>query len=260
MNWNSIKYEFFDNGIALITLNRPKFLNALDDGMREDFKNLSSVLVAKKVKAVIFTGSGKAFCAGGDISHFEKKWNASNFTQQSRVVSDFYDFLEDLPKPVFAAINGVATGAGIQLAMACDIRVMSSDAKAGFREHQLNLIPSHGGTYRLVKLLGLSKAKHFYLSESLSNADELFRLGFVSKVVESEKLLEFVFNWVESLLKRAPMATGEAIKLLNMMTNIDRDCALEKEYDSQKKMLLSKDHHEGVKAFREKRKPSFKGD
>ncbi len=260
MDWNSVKYEFLDNGVALVTLNRPDSLNALDDGMREDFKKLTPILSERKVRAVVFTGEGKAFCAGGDISHFEKKWNASNFTEQSRVVSDFYDFLEDLPKPVFAAINGVATGAGIQLAMACDIRIMASDAKAGFREHQLNLIPSHGGTYRLVKLLGLSKAKHFYLSKSLSDANELFRLGFVSKVVPKEKLLEFVLEWVETLLKRAPMATGEAIKLLNMMTDTDRDSALEKEYASQKKMLLSKDHQEGVKAFRGKRKPSFNGD
>ena len=260
MNWNSVKYELLESGIALITLNRPDFLNALDDGMREDFKNLTPILAKENVKAIVFTGEGKAFCAGGDISHFEKKWNADNFTKKSRVVSDFYDFLEDLPKPVFAAMNGVATGAGLQLALACDVRVVATEAKAGFREHQLNLIPSHGGTYRLVKLLGLSKAKHFYLSQRLTSSNELLRMGFVSHVVESKDLLEFVLNWAKALVSRAPMATGEAIKLLNSMTYTDRDSALEREYKSQTKMLLTKDHKEGVRAFREKRKPFFKGE
>ena len=157
-------------------------------------------------------------------------------------------------------MNGVATGAGLQLAMACDVRVVATEAKAGFREHQLNLIPSHGGTYRLVKLLGLSKAKHFYLSQRLASSNELLRMGFVSHVVESKGLLEFVLNWAKALVARAPMATGEAIKLLNSMTDTDRDSALEREYKSQTKMLLSKDHKEGVRAFREKRKPFFKGE
>ncbi len=162
LNWETIEVEFPEEGVVLVTLNRPDVLNAVDERMRQEFTSLIPVLQGEDVRAVVFTGAGRAFCAGVDISRFEQDWSNRYFAEENYDLLDFFDALENLPKPVFAAINGVATGGGILLALACDIRVASQAARVGFREHRLGLVPGLGGTVRLVRLLGLARAKEIY--------------------------------------------------------------------------------------------------
>ena len=146
--YRSLLYEVED-GVATVTLNRPEELNAIDANMREDFARLSEALTtARDVRVVIFTGSGRAFSSGGSVSHFEKDWNTDAFRAESHRLSSFFTSLEMLEKPVIAALNGIATGAGLQLAMACDLRIAAETARLGFREHWLGLIPGHGGATR----------------------------------------------------------------------------------------------------------------
>ncbi len=259
MNWNSIKVAPQENGVLLITLNRPQVLNALDQGMRRDFQELIPVLQDPAVRAVVFTGAGRAFCAGGDIGRLKRRWDPAEFSAEGRLLSAFFNALEDLPKPVLAAVNGPAAGAGMLLALACDLRVASSDARMGFREHRLGLIPSNGGTWRLARLLGLSRAKALYFKEDLATAAELLQLGLVARVTEPRALLDETLSWAGNLCRRAPLALAEAKALLNRVPELGRDEAVLAEEQAQERMIASQDHSEGVAAFAAKRKPVFRG-
>src|SRR3990172_6208671 len=151
MDFKTLLYELKD-GIATITLDRPDALNAIDMDMRADFTALSEELFFNEaVRVVIFTGAGRAFSAGGDIAHFEKGWLTPTFRAHSRRLIRFFDDLEALEKPVIAAINGPATGGGLELALACDIRIVSEEATLGFRENYIGLIPGIGGGGRGVR-------------------------------------------------------------------------------------------------------------
>jgi enoyl-CoA hydratase/carnithine racemase len=260
MSYQRLLFELRE-GVATITLNRPDDLNAIDDAMRQDFRELGeSLLLDPEIRVVVFTGAGRAFSAGGDLSHFERDWNTAEFRVHSHRLSAFFNLLESLEKPVIAAMNGVAAGAGLQLAMASDLRIASATAQVGFREHNLGLIPGHGGATRLVKLVGLSRAKGLYFAGDLVSADEARELGLIHRVVDGAVLLDEVFETALSLAKRAPQALGLTKRLLNAAAHVDVKTGLELEALAQCVALKTADHREGVAAFREKRRPRFTGD
>jgi len=212
------------------------------------------------VKVVIFTGAGdQAFSAGGDISHFEREWLTPEFRVQGRLLTDFFNLLETVEKPVIAAINGAATGAGLQLAMACDLRLASETARFGFRENFLNLIPGHGGTVRLVKLAGLAKAKELIFMGDFISASEAQGMGLVNRVVPGENLLAEAQALAQKLRQRAPEALGLVKRLLLAATETDKATALLLESLAQSSLIKTEDHQEGLRAFREKRPPKFEG-
>jgi enoyl-CoA hydratase/carnithine racemase len=229
--------------------------------MRHDFKSLSELLSTdSRVKVVIFTGAGdKAFSAGGDISHFEQEWLTPEFRVNGHLLTEFFNFLEELEKPVIAAVNGVATGAGLQLAMSCDFRIVSDQARFGFRENFLNLIPGHGGTVRLVKLIGLAKAKELIFMGDFVSADQAQEIGLVSWVVPHNMLLDEVQTVAQKLLQRAPQSLGLVKRLLMAATETDKSSALFLESLAQSILIKTEDHQEGLQAFREKRKAQFEG-
>ena len=260
MKWESILVEPQDGAVLLVTLNRPEVLNAVDAGMRRDFQRLIPLLQEARVRAVVFTGAGRAFCAGGDIGRLKRNWDPSEFSAEGRLLSAFFNALEDLPKPVLAAVNGPAAGAGMLLALACDLRVASSDARMGFGEHWLGLIPSSGGTLRLARLLGLSRAKALYFKEDLASAAELLQLGLVARVTAPQALLDQTLSWARHLSSRAPLALAEVKALLNRVAERSRDEAILAEEQAQERMIASQDHKEGVAAFAAKRKPVFRGE
>jgi enoyl-CoA hydratase/carnithine racemase len=246
--------------VATVTLDRPDQLNAIDDEMREDLAALAEQLpLDPDVRVVVFTGAGKAFSAGGSVAHFEREWNTAEFRAQSHRLSRVFNELEAMEKPVIAALNGVATGAGLQLAMSCDLRIASEDARVGLREHQLGLIPGHGGATRLVKLIGLSRAKELYFAGDLVDAAEARRIGLVHRVVPAGDLLSEVREKALALTKRAPEATGLTKRLLNAAADVDVRAGLQLESLAQSVALRTDDHREGVRAFREKRRPEFRG-
>lgn len=263
MNFDHLLFDLSDDGIATITLNRPEARNAINMPMRHDFQALGERLMNDSaIKVVIFTGAGdEAFSAGGDIGHFERDWLTPEFRVHGHLLTGFFNLLEELEKPVIAAINGVATGAGLQLAMACDLRLASEQqARFGFRENFLNLIPGHGGTVRLVRLVGLGKAKELIFMGDFISAQEAQAMGLVQRVVPHESLQAEAQTIAQKLLKRAPQALGLVKRLLMAATETDKASTLFLESLAQSVLIKTGDHQEGLRAFREKRKPDFKGE
>lgn len=257
--YKHILYDLTDD-IATVTLNRPEKYNAIDQAMREDFYTLADQLRTDSSRVVIITGIGKAFSSGGDVKHFEHDWPTLEFRAGSHLLSRFYDDLEALEKPVIAAINGVATGAGLQLAMVCDLRFASTEARVGYREHFLSLIPGHGGTARLVKLIGLSRAKMLYYTGDLVSADEAYQIGLLNRIVPPDELMPTTLDFARKLAKRAPQSLGLAKRLLNASANVDTQSAILLESMTQSLLIKTDDHKEGLRAFREKDMPTYTGE
>jgi enoyl-CoA hydratase/carnithine racemase len=216
MTFTHLLFNLSADGIATVTLNRPEARNAINMEMRHDLRSLGDLLLTDSgIKVVIFTGAGdEAFSAGGDMSHFEREWLTPDFRAHGHHLTEFFNLLEILEKPVIAAINGAATGAGLQLAMACDLRVASTHARFGFRENFINLIPGHGGTVRLVRLIGLARAKELIFMGDFVSAEEAQAMGLVHRVVTTENLMVEAQALAQKLLQRAPQSLGLVKRLL----------------------------------------------
>ncbi|MDQ4075077.1 MAG: enoyl-CoA hydratase/isomerase family protein [Chloroflexota bacterium] len=258
MDFETLRYAVAD-GVALITLDRPESLNAVNETMREELASLPPLLQETAVQVVVFTGAGRAFCAGGDIAMFEQEWRTPEFRSHSRILTGFYDFLERLEKPVIAAINGVATGAGFQLALSCDLRFAAESARVGFRENFIGLIPAVGGITRTVRLVGPAVTKELIFSADLIDATTAHAHGLVNRVYADDKLLDATLAFAEQLTRRAPQALGLAKLLVNEAQNIDLHTGRTLEALAQSILLETQDHAEGIQAFRDKRKPNFTG-
>lgn len=259
MDFETLTYSV-ENNIALITLSRPDVLNAVNETMRQELASLSPLLQKRDVRVVVFTGAGRAFCAGGDVAMFEQEWRTPDFRAHSRVLTDFYDTLERLEKPVLAAINGVATGAGLQLALSCDIRFAAESAQVGFRENFIGLIPGVGGITRTTRLVGPAVAKELIFSTDLIGAEPARRYGLVNRVYPDDTLLDETTAFAERLTRRAPQALGLAKLLINEAQNVDLHTGRTFEALAQSILLETDDHAEGIRAFFEKRKAKFTGD
>ncbi len=259
MEFQTLLYELND-GLATVTLNRPDHLNAISMEMRHDFTALTEELYFNEaVRVIVFTGAGRAFSSGGDMAHFEKGWLTPEFRAHSRRLIKFFDDLEMLEKPVIAAINGPATGGGLELALACDVRFAAEAATLGFRENYIGLIPGIGGCARFARLIGVAKAKELIFAGTMIPAKDALAIGLVNRVVSSETLLDEAREYAQMLLKRAPQSLGLAKKVLNHVANLDQTTAIVMECLAQSILIRTEDHQEGLRAFREKRKPQFSG-
>jgi enoyl-CoA hydratase/carnithine racemase len=247
-------------GMLLVELNRPEKRNALDEAVQgELLRVFTDAASDREVRGVILTGSGEAFSAGGDLSRFERDWDPAEFRAHSHELTRLISSVERLEKPVVAAINGLATGAGTQLALSCDLRIASEDARFLFREGMIGFIPSHGGCVRLVKLVGLARARDILLVGEDLDAQEAFRHGLVTRVVPPEKLLDEARERLRLIFKRAPQAYGLAKRLLLLSASVDLESGLFAESLAQSLLIGTEDHKEGVRAARERRRPSFTG-
>jgi enoyl-CoA hydratase/carnithine racemase len=258
--YKTLKFDLTDR-IATITFNRPDRLNAINVEMRDDFSKLFDELqLNDEIGVIIFTGEGRAFSAGGDIEYFERDWKTTEFRAENHRLTQFFDELELIEKPVLAAINGPCTGAGLQITLSCDIRIASEQAEFGFRENNIGLIPGAGGCSRLVKLIGYGKAKELVFTGEMIEAREAERIGLVNRVVPHDELMSSTRQLAEHLLTRAPQALGLAKRLLWHSVTSDFATGRMLEALAQSVLVRSKDHREGVRAFREKRKPEFTGE
>jgi len=249
-----------DDGALLVELNRPKKKNAFDEALQgELLRVFTDAADEREVRGVILSAAGGAFSAGGDLSRFERDWEQAEFRAHSYELTRLISSIERLEKPVIAAIGGLATGAGTQLALSCDLRIASENARFVFREGIIGLIPSHGGCARLVKLVGLARARDIVLGGQDLDAEEAYRHGLVTEIVSHEKLLDEAKERLRFILERAPQAYGLSKRLLHLCASVDIESGLFAESLAQSQLIGTEDHREGVRAARERRAPSFTG-
>jgi enoyl-CoA hydratase len=250
-----------ENNIATITINRPEKLNALNritiQELHHAFEELELNL---DTRAIILTGSGeKAFVAGADIAEFAGFSVEEGVQLAAQGQDTLFNFVENLRVPVIAAINGFALGGGLELAMACHIRVASDNAKMGLPEVSLGVIPGYGGTQRLPQLIGKGRALEMILSAGMVSAEEGYRTGLVNHVVPVAELLPFSMALAQKIVKNSPAAIGRAINAVNANYKEGVN-GFETEIKSFGKCFGTEDFKEGTKAFLEKRKAVFTGE
>ena len=247
-----------ENRIAIITLNRPQQLNALNHQLINNLnQELKKIKTNKNVKSIIITGSGeKAFVAGADIKEFAKFTIEEGKSLAKDGQKKLFDFIENFPKPVIAAINGFALGGGLELAMACHIRIASSNAKMGLPEVSLGVIPGYGGTQRLAQLVGKGKAIEMITTGRMIDANQAYNYRLVNNVVEAGELISKCKELCYQIAKNSPNAISAAIKSINAGFDSSLD-GFEVEINSFGNCFETKDFIEGTSAFLEKRKPNF---
>ena len=259
-------YEFLElhseNGIAVLTLKRPDALNAWNQKMRDELREAVRELVGDEgLRVLIITGDGRAFSAGEDVRGMQDLADIGTrgFRRVARAIHNVFDELEAMEVPVIAAINGVAAGGGLELALSCDFRIAADTAKMGFPENNVGLIPGSGGCSRLVKLVGIARAKRLVMTGEIIPAERALSIGLVEEVVPAAALMARATELARQLAAKAPMALGLAKIVLNACQNVDPDTGRNLERLGQSILKKSDDHAEGARAFLEKRKPAFKG-
>jgi 2-(1,2-epoxy-1,2-dihydrophenyl)acetyl-CoA isomerase len=253
------------DGVRTLTLNRPERLNAVNDTLsKEIIQAISEASADDEVRVIVITGSGRGFCAGLDLTDYAKR----NPDAQSR-----HQKLDELgwvghqalgivhcDKPVIAAINGIAAGAGLALALACDIRFMSADARVTAGYIRRGLSPDAGMSYFLPRLVGQAKAAELILTGRDIYPEEAERIGLVNGIFPDEEFQEQVMNFARELAAGPPVAMTLSKRLLAASPDMDLTTILKQEYAFIKQCFGTKDVQEGVQAFAEKRKPVFRGE
>ncbi len=260
-DFNTLTLDFSDDGaIAIITLQRPKALNALNGEMLQELgMALEAVLEPPETQALIITGDGdKAFVAGADIADFKGIATAFEGRELALNGQDVFSSISAMPIPTIAAINGFALGGGLELALACDLRVAAKTAKMGLPEVTIGIIPGYGGTQRLPRLIGEGRALDLILTGRSVTADEALTLGIVNRVADNA--LEEAEILVRAIIKNAPVALGLAREAVRRGLATTLNDGLELEADLFGMVSTTKDMQEGVTAFLEKRKPEFQGE
>lgn len=263
MNGMLKKYVFLEkstDGIAMITINRPEAANALSRKLLEELNICFNQLKNDSgVRVIIITGAGdKAFCAGADLKE-RKGMNDYEVKQNVRLISSTVSELEAIPQPVIAALNGVAFGGGLELALACDIRIGALEAQVGLTETSLAIIPGAGGTQRLPRLIGRGKAKELIYTARRLSAKEAESIGILEYVVPQTQLLEKALELACAMAKNAPLALIQAKAAINKGVEVDLATGLKIEELAYNALIPTKDRMEGLNAFAEKRPPQYKG-
>jgi enoyl-CoA hydratase len=259
MNYENILVEQ-DNGIAVITINRPTKLNALNKATIEELHNAFKTQDEDKtVKVIIVTGSGeKAFVAGADIAEFANFSVSEGEKLAAKGQELLFDFVQNLSTPAIAAVNGFALGGGLELAMSAHFRVASDNAKMGLPEVSLGVIPGYGGTQRLPQLVGKGRAMEMIMTAGMINAEEAKAYGLVNHVVPQAELLDFCKGIAGKIMKNSPVAIAAAIKTINANYE-DGVNGYKAEIKAFGESFGTEDFKEGTTAFLEKRKAEFPG-
>jgi len=259
MAYEAIRYEL-SGGIATITLNRPNVHNAMNDKMREELTACFGELTqSAEARVIVVTGAGeRAFSAGADIREFVTPQVPVKFRDSRRRV-DFRGAMDRCGQPIIAAINGFALGGGLELALACDIRIAGDSSLLGLTEVNLAIIPGGGGTQRLPRLVGRGKALEMILTGARIDAREALRIGLVERVVPAAEVQSAAQELARQLAERAPVAMRYAKEAVVKGLGMSLEDGLRLENDLATLLRTTEDRIEGAKAFLEKRKPRFTG-
>jgi len=246
-----------ENGFAVVRLNRPEVLNALNVNlMAQLVDTLESLDQDDTIRCIVVTGSEKAFAAGADIKEMA---GATSIEMLTRDQFARWDRIRKIKKPIIAAVSGFALGGGCELAMACDMIVASESARFGQPEITLGVIPGAGGTQRLTRAVGKAKAMELVLKGNMINAEEALRLGLINKVVPVESLIEEAKSWAREIAAQPPIAVRLAKESVLKALDTTIEAGLEFERKNFYLLFSSEDQKEGMNAFIEKRKPDWKG-
>jgi 2-(1,2-epoxy-1,2-dihydrophenyl)acetyl-CoA isomerase len=254
--------ETVEDGVAILTLNRPENLNALSDEIRLGLlESISRLGADNAVGCIVLTGAGRGFCAGGDVKTmgsrsakvFEER--AAGIQQSGRVPM----LMHTTPKPIIGMINGVAVGAGLSMAAACDLRVAGRSARFGTGFIKIGLSGDWGGTWTLTRLIGTAKARELFFTGDMIDAEEALRIGLVNRVTEDTDLLATTMALAHRIAAMPHVALGYTKKNLAAAETGDFATSLDMEAFNQARCSQMEDHREAVQAFKEKRKPVFTG-
>ena len=264
MDYQDIIYTE-EGGIATMTLNRPDEMNALTPGMRESmYQVIENISKDKTVRVLIITGAGRAFCSGADVKSLAANTNRPisqerpDRTGSGRV--SVHVLMQKCEKPIIAAVNGVAAGAGLDLAMACDIRIASDSARFTEVYIRRGLLPVEGGIQLLPRLVGIDKACQLIWTGDMIDAREAERIGLVTMVVPHEELEIATRELAEKLAKAAPLAIQRAKRAIYAGLDMNLESSMKYIQPLMREIMQSEDHKEGTQAFLEKREPIFRGE
>lgn len=250
------------DGIATLTLNRPEKYNALTSDALEDLgRTVEAVSARPDVSAIVLAGAGKAFCAGMDVSEVERMIGLS--LPERRALLRRWGLaigtFETTEKPVVAALHGHVLGAGLEIALACDVRVAASDASLGLVETRLGGIPDGGGCTRLARFVGIGRAKELIMTGNAVAADEAYRIGLVNRVVAPGELGAAARDFARELLQGGPLGVAMAKRLVTLTFNVDVEAGLAIEALVGSHLYSTEDARAACRAFLDKRRPTFQG-
>jgi len=258
----AITFDISEDGIGLITLNRPEKLNAFDERMIREIRTVIwQCNFDERVKVVVITGAGRAFCSGRDITglDYENNLTTPQYRAYVRANHEMFDDIENLEKPVIAAVNGIAAGGGVEMAVAADFRFAADNASFLLPENQLGVIPASGACSRMIQMIGIGRVKEMVMAALPVDADEAWRIGLVNRVFAPARLMEETMGFARKLLMRAPQAMGLAKQIINTCQNVDTETGRVLERLGQSVLIRTHDNKEGMEAFMQKRPPGFRG-
>ena len=263
MTYQTIQFELRD-AVCVITLNRPESLNALTLAVAAEFKAAAASAVEQKARAIVLTGAGRAFCAGGDLREMQRIASSNGrveafFDEPLRELNECIRLIRQTPLPFIAAVNGAASGGGCNLALACDLVIAAENARFNQAFIKIGLTPDCGGTFILPRLVGWRRATQLMMTGEVTTASQALSMGMINAVVADDQLIAQAMAMAENLAQAPTAAIGRIKELLDASTNNDYGEQLELEREIQLKSGLTRDFKEGVAAFIEKRPPKFVG-
>lgn len=260
MSYEHLLEEDVSVGVRVVTLNRPEKLNAWNALMRRELRDAVERAAADPgLRVLILTGAGRAFSAGEDVAGMDElsQIGTRGFRAAARAIHDVFDTIESMEVPVVAAIDGVAAGGGFELALSCDFRVMTERSRFVMPEARVGLIPGSGGCSRLVRHVGLGRAKELVMLGASVDAARAREMGLATEVVDNGHAVDAASKLADRILGLAPLAVGMAKLVLNTCTDVDAETGRRLERLGQSVLKTTDDHREGAAAFMEKRPPQW---